>query len=217
MKTLKNSTTLMICTLAIMAWTMIPVSAYTQEHQDEHGDHRNEAGHESDAGIPEHAGDIAAEILTRDLLIRDLIAEGRLLKIHVPAFEAKDLSDALVEKAGGLNEKDKKTLAAAVKRIGASAKLLDKYGDGEDADKTKSAYTTFGKAIQDIKNLFPNVTPSHYWTCSMHPEIWEASAGTCSKCSMKLVEKGESGHGDHDEDEDEEHHDDDEDEHGDEH
>ena len=178
----------------------------TQEHQDEHGEHgehQGGAGHQSDAGIPKQVDDIAAELFSRDLLIQDLIAEGHLLKIHGPAFEAKDLSDAMAEKAGGLNEKDQKTLAAAVKRIGASAKLLDKYGDAEDADKTKSAYTTFGKAIQDIKHLFPNVTPSHYWTCSMHPKIWKASAGTCSKCNMKLIEKGDAGH--------------DENEHGDEH
>lgn len=198
-----------LCALALIAWLAAPGLAQAQE---EHGEEHQEGGHDSDAAIPESAHKIVVEIFTRDLMIQDFIETGQLTKIHKPAFEAKDLVESLVEMNRSDHESSLGTkLSAASKRIGLSAKLLDKYGDAEDAAKTSSAYKTFGAAIQNMRALYPDVTPEHYWTCSMHPDVWKAAAGQCTKCTMKLVEKHLSPHEElH---EAEEHHDENEDEH----
>lgn len=196
--------------LAALLWAGTPSFAQHHEEDEEKGEH-HEGGQDSDMEAPENAHEIVAEILTRDLLIQNFIESGQLTKVHKPAFEAKALVESLVE----MNHADHdstmgKKLSAASKRIGASAKLLDKYGDAEDAAKTGSAYKTFGAATQAIRALYPDVTPEHYWTCSMHPDVWKAVTGACPKCKMKLIEKQRSGHeGLHEEDE---HHDEQEDE-----
>lgn len=202
-----------LCAVAVTLWISTPT--FAQQHE-EHGEElqeeeHHEGGHDSEAKIPRHADEIVAEILTQDLLIRHYIDTGELTKIHGPAFEARDLAQALEERAEGLTEENEKTLANAVRRIGPAAKELDKYGDAKDATKTKVVYRAFEKAIQDIKSLYPGATPAHYWTCSMHSDVWKVETGQCPKCNMKLVEKGESEHEEHEDEE--EHHDEHEDEH----
>lgn len=188
--------------LAAMCWASAP--SFAQQH-DEHGENEeegehHEGGHDSDAAIPESAHEIVAKIFTRDLMIQNFIETGQLTKIHKPAFEAKDLVDSLQEMSHADHESSSSTkLSAASKRIGASAKLLDKYGDAEDAAKTNSTYKIFGAAIKDIRALYPDVTPENYWTCSMHPDLWKAASGSCPQCKMKLIEKGQSHDGGHDE------------------
>ena len=137
-----------------------------------------------------------------------------LTKIHEPAFEAKDLAEALAENPGEFKKSQTKAINNAASRIGSAAKLLDKYGDSEDASKTKSAFKTFNVGIQTIKDLFPQAVPSHYWTCSMHPDVWKATEGQCPKCNMNLTEEGHAdhphagendGHGDDDDGHDDDH------------
>jgi len=209
MKSLINKFGILVLMLAAMCWANTP--SFAQQH-DEHGEHEekgehHEGGHDSDAAIPESAHEIVAEIFTRDLMIQNFIETGQLTKIHKPAFEAKALVESLQEKSYSDHESSSSTkLSALSKRIGASAKLLDKYGDAEDADKTASAYKTFGMAIKDIRGLYPDVTPENYWTCSMHSDVWKAVVGTCPQCKMKLIEKGHEDEEQHGEDKDEHSH-----------
>lgn len=187
--------------LAAACWAGAPSFAQHQDEaseQSEEGEH-HESSHDSEMEASESEHELVSEIFTRDLLIQDFIATGQLTKIHKPAFEAKDLVESLAEMSHSEHESSSSTqLSAASKRIGASAKLLDQYGDAEDAAKTGAAYKTFGAAIQDIRALYPDLTPEHYWTCSMHPDVWTAVSGACAKCGMKLTEKGAS-HDDEDE------------------
>lgn len=203
----------LLCVAALTLWVSIPIFAQQNE---EHGEEHQEGGHDdgkndSEAEIPDHPDEIVAEILTQDLFVQHFIETDLLTEIHRPAFKARDLAQALEEKAHGLEPEDQKKLVAAIRRIVAAAKELDKYGDAEDAAKTKITYRAFETAIREIKSLYPDSTPSYYWTCSMHPDVWKAEAGQCTKCEMKLVEKGESGHEEHEDEE--EHHDENEDEH----
>lgn len=193
---------IMALILAAMCWASAPTFAqHPEEHgeQEEEGEH-HEGGHDSDVATPKKAHDIVAAIFARDLLIQNLIETGQLTKIHKPAFEAKDLVESLVKISHSDHESSSgKKLSAASKKLGASAKLLDKYGDAKDAAKTGSAYKAFGATIKDIRTLYPKVTPKYYWTCSMHPDVWKAATGTCPKCKMKLVEKGKPHDGEKEE------------------
>lgn len=202
----------LLLALALIAWLAAPGLARAQEEhgEEQHEGEHHEEGHESDMESPDHPDAIVSQLLTRDLTVQHYIAEGELTKIHVPAFEARDLAQDLEGSAHGLTADDTSKLSTAVKRIASTAKELDKYGDANDAAKTDIVYRSFAKAIQDIKSIYPNANPSHYWTCSMHPEEWSATEGRCPKCKMFLIEKGEAeheehnqeeGHSDHDEDE----------------
>lgn len=209
MKTSYRNFGILALMLAAASWAGAPSFAQQHdehgEHQHEHGGHEeegehHEGGHYSDTAIPETAHEIVAEIFARDLMIRDFIETGRLIKIHEPAFAAKALVESLVEMGHSNHESGSAAkLSAASKRLGASAKLLDKYGDAGDAAKTNSTYKIFGAAIKDIRALYPDVTPKNYWTCSMHPDVRKAASGSCPQCKMKLIEKGQSHDGGHDE------------------
>jgi hypothetical protein len=130
--------------LICLCLVLVPLFTFAQEHEEVHFDSEEE---------------YVAEILTLDLEIQHLIKEEKLLGIHKPAFKAKDIAEALVEKKGD-HHNDK--LDSAVKRIGQAAKLLDKFGDAKDLKKTKAAYKEFQKAVADIKALYPKTVPSHY-------------------------------------------------------
>ena len=112
------------------------------------------------------------EIIRLDSVIQNHIQNKRLLKIHQPAFKAHELAKALLEKRNRLAAKEKQgddlekegesreKLASVVKLIGQTAKLLDKYGDAEDLNKTKIVYKKFRKAVDAIKSLYLEVEPS---------------------------------------------------------
>ena len=167
------------------------------EHQAEEGHH--EGGHEAKALMPKTEKEIVSKLFSTDLHIQNFIKTGKLTKIHEPAYEAKSLIEALVKlnKSNPKSTSATKKIAKLSKKIGASAKLLDKYGDAKNVPKTRSAYKAFASAIIELKAIYPKVKPEHYWTCSMHPEIWSATSGPCPKCKMKLVEKGKA-HEEHD-------------------
>jgi len=180
-----------LAALAFIALTVAPAHA-----QHEHGEEHHDGGHESSTVIPEKPEEIVAALLSKVVAIESFIETSQLTKIHVPAFEAKDLAEALDAREPFKGD-DAAALSSAVKRIGSAAKLLDKYGDANDLPKTKAAYKTFDEGVQAIRKLFPKAVPSHYWTCPMHPEVWKAGEGKCPKCGMKLEEKGHAdpGHG----------------------
>ena len=172
MNTKKTWLRTLLCALALIAWIGAPGLVQAQEeHGEEHqvGEH-HEGGHESDVEIPDSPDAIVSELLTRDLTIKHYIAEGELTKIHVPAFEARDLAQDLEGSAHGLTADDTSKLSAAVKRIASTAKELDKYGDASDAAKTEIVYRSFAKAIQSIRSIYPDAKPS--------PEPRAASADT---------------------------------------
>lgn len=194
----------LVCALALIAWLAAPSLAHAQE---EHGEEQQEGEHhegadESEGDIPEHADEIVAEILAQDLLIRHLIETDLLTGIHRPAYKARDLAEALAKIDQDLVPDDQKKVAAAIRRIVSTAKELDKYGDAEDAAKTGIVYKSFAGAIKDIKSLYPDITPSHYWTCSMHLELWKTESGQCPKCDheMTLIMKHYEGQAEHHED-----------------
>lgn len=204
MNTKKKWLRTLVCAFALIAWLAAPSLAHAQmkhgEDQQE-GEH-HEGGHESKADIPKHADEIVAEIFAQDLLVQNLIETGSLTGIHRPASRAKDLAQALEGKAHGLKPEDQEKLVAAIGRIVSTAKELDEYGDAKDAAKTGIAYKSFDVAIKDIKSLYPDITPSHYWTCSMHPDLWKTESGQCPKCDheMTLIMKHYEGQAEHHED-----------------
>lgn len=215
MKTRDKLFETLLCVAALTLWVSTP--GFTQQ-QEEHGEElqeeeHHEGGHASEGDIPEHADEIVAEILAQDLLIQHFIETGLLTQIHQPAFKARDLAEALEQRDQGLAPEDQKKVVAAIRRIVSTAKELDKYGDAEDATKTKITYRAFETAILEFKSLYPDITPSHYWTCAMHADVWKAESGQCPKCNheMMLIVKHYEGQAAHHEDE--EHHDEHDDDH----
>lgn len=146
---------------------ILPISVASEKGHGAKAGQHNEGHADSKDTHLKAEEEYVAKILALDLHIQDLLEKRDLLKIHQPAFEAKDFAEALLEtrikhtahaKHGDKHEDGK--MASAVKHIGKAAKLLDKYGDAEDLKKTKSAYKMFKKAINEIKFLYPKVMPS---------------------------------------------------------
>lgn len=104
--------------------------------------------------IPATPGGVIEEILKRDAIIRDRIAAEKWFEIHTPAFDAKDLAEALREMDGELSGRDRNNLRKAVDRIKLAADRLDRAGDTSDAPRVKRYYKEFAKAVAEIQALF---------------------------------------------------------------
>lgn len=144
--------------MALIGFCLVSVPLFTFAQEHEEGDEEGEK-HAGSSIHFDSEKEYVAEILTLDLEIQHQIKEEKLLGIHKPAFKAKDIAEALVEKRGDPHN-DK--LDSAVKRIGQAAKLLHKFGDAEDLKKTEAAYKKFRRAVADIKALYPKTAPSPY-------------------------------------------------------
>jgi hypothetical protein len=104
--------------------------------------------------IPEQAGEIAQAILRRHAAIGELVQQGRIDQIFVPALEAKDLGLALDERVDQLNEADRVAVRLAIKQLVRAAWLLDWYGDLGRRDQVGDAYRLFAEAAETIRRAY---------------------------------------------------------------
>lgn len=105
--------------------------------------------------IPETPADMVAEILTRDAIIAERIAAQDWFGLHNPAFDAKDLAEALELKPEGLGVRERGKLRKAVARLTQGAIFLDNAGDSEDEPRVTKAYATFSEGIEIVRTLYP--------------------------------------------------------------
>ncbi len=104
--------------------------------------------------IPEQAGEIAAEIATRDQQIQDMIGRGAFTEIFIPALQAKELALALQRNEQPLADTDRDQVRIAVRHLVRAAYLLDWYGDLGNKNDVDSAYSVFGDAVGTISQVY---------------------------------------------------------------
>ncbi|MBA4367791.1 MAG: hypothetical protein C0403_09155 [Desulfobacterium sp.] len=119
-------------------------------------------GHESNdnpkMAIPATASEIFTAVDMRVKDLENIIAANTLEKVHVAAFEIRDLLLALPEKPNTLSEEGKKALKSSLRIIKQQAGLLDKYGDANDMAQTKAVFRKYKEEIEKIKKM-PDLKP----------------------------------------------------------
>lgn len=114
-------------------------------------------GHESaekmKMQIPASTDEILAAVGSRTLDLEKTIEAKALAKVHVAAFEIRDLLLALPEKPNSLSAEEKTALTASLKKIKQQAGLLDKYGDAGDLPQTKAVFGKLKEEIEKIKQI----------------------------------------------------------------
>jgi hypothetical protein len=103
--------------------------------------------------IPGTADEIVTELGSRREQVRELIEQGALNQINVPALEAKELALAL-EPHGSLAAGRRDRAVRAVRRLVLSAWRLDAYGDVGDRPKVDLAYEAFAAALADLTEAY---------------------------------------------------------------
>jgi hypothetical protein len=106
------------------------------------------------ADIPADIPQLLQELQKRADQIRALIQEGQFGTVYVPAFEAKDLALALVDRAGQTVE-GHELVDAAVGQLVRDTYLLDAYGDLGNGRRITAAYQEFAAAIDRIEQAYP--------------------------------------------------------------
>mgnify|MGYP006088281461 CR=1 FL=1 len=104
--------------------------------------------------VPESANEIAAEIVTRDRQIQELIARGAFTEIFIPALQAKELALALQQRGTTLPAAMNNQVRIAVRHLVRAAYLLDWYGDLGNKNDVDDAYQVFGASVNEISAVY---------------------------------------------------------------
>ena len=122
------------------------------------GNVRHGSGHDGKKNIvAKDARGIWKEINSGVAKLEGIIKDGKLDRVHVAAFEIRDLAKALPKVSADIvPDKKQKQLNGYVKRIGQHAKNLDKYGDAGNAAKTKEEFEQFVKRLKYLAALYPD-------------------------------------------------------------
>ncbi len=148
---------LTLAILGLITMFNLTVGICKAEEEQGNGHARKESGHvEEELKIPKDAKGIWKEINYRVAKLEETIKKGELNKVHIVAFEIRDLANALPEASEDIVPNNKrKYLKGYVKRIGQHAKNLDKYGDAGNAGKTKAEFEQFVKRLEYLAKLYP--------------------------------------------------------------
>ncbi|HEX2464588.1 MAG TPA: hypothetical protein VHR17_08170 [Thermoanaerobaculia bacterium] len=104
--------------------------------------------------VPEAAGAVVAELELRTQLLRDLIERRDWLALHIPAFDAIDLAEALLDKLEGLPARDQGLVRQAVARTLQSAAEIDRAGDLADPGRVQRAFARYDEAVKTVVAAF---------------------------------------------------------------
>ncbi|MES2462689.1 MAG: hypothetical protein V4671_19070 [Armatimonadota bacterium] len=107
------------------------------------------------------AGEAWSNIVADRKALSDVIANGKLSEAHELAFSIRDSVVTLPYKSSALTPVKQKLLVAQVQSVAAIAENIDKYGDANNALKTKAEFAKLVKALGTIETLYPaNALPS---------------------------------------------------------
>lgn len=114
-------------------------------------------GHDSTeklkVAIPATVDEIFAIVDEQVVALEKAIAVNELNKVHVMAFEIRDLLMALPEKTSALSTQGKSALISSLNKIKQQASLLDKFGDAGDLAQTKTVLKKFKDEIMKINQI----------------------------------------------------------------
>ncbi len=97
--------------------------------------------------------EILADVDLRIAALDKVIAAGELEKVHLIAFEIRDMLVVLPQKRSDLQPQKKTALIASLNNIKQQATLLDKFGDSKNLAQTKKVFTKFEDEIGKIKEI----------------------------------------------------------------
>lgn len=140
--------------IAAVAAIIAGVNVYAAEKQatPEHTQHATEKKSPAQPIPPDVAGTLS--LVDKKLSELDgVVAANKLADVHASAFEIRDALLTLPEKAKTLPADKQTALASALNRVKQDAKLLDKYGDANDAAQTKEVLAKFKAEIESIGKI----------------------------------------------------------------
>lgn len=118
-----------------------------------HAQQGHETLTESQATVPTTVKDILAKVDLQLAVLNKVIIAKELNKVHVIAFEIRDLLLVLPQKQSDLGPQKKTALIASLNNIKQQATLLDKFGDANNLAQTKKVFTKFEDEIGKIKEI----------------------------------------------------------------
>lgn len=108
---------------------------------------------EKAATVPATVEDILASVDLQLTALNKVIIAKELDKVHVIAFEIRDMLVVLPQKRSDLPAQGKTALLASLNNIKQQATLLDKFGDSKNLAQTKKVFTKFEDEIGKIKEI----------------------------------------------------------------
>lgn len=113
----------------------------------------HESAGDSKVQIPATGGEILAAVDLQVAALEKTIAANELHKVHLSAFEIRDLLLALPAKTSALSAEGKTVLKSSLNKIKQQAGLLDKFGDSGDLAQTRAVFTKMKDEIEKIKGI----------------------------------------------------------------
>ncbi len=103
--------------------------------------------------IPEYPVAITALMALKRDRVRSQIENGEWLTLYVPAFDARDLAEALLERLDGLSARERGQARQAIGRVMQSAAELDRSGDLADRARAQRAFERFDGGVRELVDL----------------------------------------------------------------
>jgi hypothetical protein len=104
--------------------------------------------------LPSGTPELLAELSKRAGDVEQLVNEGNLSQVWLPATATKTVALVLETHANALPERQRVAVSDSVKRVVTSAWELDAYGDLGDRKKITEAYQRLATAVGDLKAAY---------------------------------------------------------------
>jgi hypothetical protein len=106
--------------------------------------------------LPSGTPELLTELSKRAGDVEQLVNEGNLSQVWLPATATKTVALVLENHANSLPERQRVAVTDSVKRVVTSAWELDAYGDLGDRKKITEAYQRLATAVGDLKAAYGN-------------------------------------------------------------
>ena len=103
--------------------------------------------------IPEDRNAIMALMANKRDRVRTQIENGEWLTLYVPAFDARDLAEVLLDRLVGLSARQRGQVRQAIGRVMQSAAELDRSGDLADRARAQRAFERFDSGVRELEDL----------------------------------------------------------------
>ncbi len=103
--------------------------------------------------IPEDPIAIVALMANKRDRVRTQIENGEWLTLYVPAFDARDLAEVLLDRLSGLSARQRGQARKAIGRVMQSAAELDRGGDLADRARAQRAFQRFDSGVRELVDL----------------------------------------------------------------
>jgi hypothetical protein len=104
--------------------------------------------------IPEQPQAIVGQILLRTEQLVEKIAIEDWLRIYIPAFDAKDLAEALLSRLEGLSARERGKVRRGISRIMQSTVEMERAGDLADEARLRRALERYRGGLDQIVEVY---------------------------------------------------------------